>query len=287
MYKLKDFSTPFTLYDFFGYFLPGFFFLILFIIEYDAGDIMNFYVTNPIQPYSLQCFTEDFTKVLKFEYLNNFIQGADGSFSFLPFLVFIILLYLAGHINASVSSFLLEKLIVEKMIGYPSKILINKSQLKHSRLKRFFFGPFLQPLDIGFIEDFEKIIEKRFGKNLSISNYFWLCFTDISRYAPIGYKRVIHFLNLYGFARNVSMCFFAYIGFRIIILNWVLGSNLNSYNYLILVMYFVAGIIMFYNYLKLFGRQCKELYFHFYSIHTPNLINSENSAYSFTYGSEK
>jgi len=256
-------------------------------MEYDAGDIMDYYVTNEAQPYSLQGFSENFTKVLKFEYLNDFIAGEDGSFSFLPFLVLIILLYLAGHIIASISSFLLEKLLVERFIGYPSKNLLNKEIKKHGKIKRFLFGPFLQPLDAGFIADFERVIEIRFGKNLSLSNYFWLCFTDIARYAPIGYKRVIHFLNLYGFARNVSMCFFTYIGFRIVILNWVLGSNLNSYNYLILGAYFIIGIIMFYNYLKLFGRQCKELFFHFYSIHTPNLISSGNPAYSFTYGSEK
>jgi len=283
MNAIKDFASPFTLYDFFGYFFPGAFFLFILVIEYDGGDIMDFYVNNPLKPYSLFCFEENYPKDLKASYIRAFLTSKDSSFQFVPFIIVVMLSYLLGHIIASISSLFLEYGIVHFILGYPSINLLKPASANLiwiKRVARFMTSPFCSPFEENFVKDFEYLVKSRFGISTPIRNYFWLCFTDLAKYTPIGYKRVVHFLNLYGFARNVSMCFLLYIFFRIVILSCILHSHLNSYNILILIVYFIASVIMFWNYMKLFRRQCAELYLHFYSLHKGNLVSTGAPQYS-------
>lgn len=279
MEKLKEFSLPFTLYDFFGYFLPGFFFLLIWIIEYDAGDLMDFYVNNVDDPNSLKGLDARVTSKLKFKLLDNFINDKDGSFRFVPFFILIVFVYLVGHIIAAISSFFLEKFIVFTFVGYPSVRLLDTDYQERKRKLLSFRA---RPLEINFIKEFKEVVDKRFGASTDVSNYYWLCFSDICRYAPIGFRRVVHFLNLYGFARNVCMCFLLYIIFRVCILWFFLDSDLSMYNWVILGIYLVVAFILFYNYNKLFVMQCKELYYHFYSIHKSNHLDSKNPVYNYT-----
>lgn len=285
MNSIKDFASPFTLYDFFGYFFPGFFFLLILIIEYDGGDLMEFYVNNPLKPYSLYCYEQNFTKDLKLYYFDRFLSDTESNFRFLPFIALVMLSYLLGHVIASFSSLIFEYGIVNFILGYPSVNLLRKPTTLNwiQKTARKITHPFCNALEDDFVKDFEYLLKSRFGAHTHIRNYFWLCFTDLAKYTPIGYKRVVHFLNLYGFARNVSMCFLIYIVFRILILKTFLNSHLNAYNWLILGVYLLVSIAMFWNYIKLFRRQCAELYFHFYSLHKDNLVSTGAPQYTNTH----
>ncbi|MEQ8534789.1 MAG: hypothetical protein RIB86_23255, partial [Imperialibacter sp.] len=78
MINIKAFRNSFFIYDIFGYFLPGFFFLCLIIIEYDITSILNFYWEHD----TLEGLKEANLK-FKFDYLFNFLTwNSDNDFKF-------------------------------------------------------------------------------------------------------------------------------------------------------------------------------------------------------------
>ncbi|MDC1204262.1 hypothetical protein N8085_02525 [Salibacteraceae bacterium] len=127
-------------------------------------------------------------------------------------------------------------------------------------------------------DNMQLIIKRRFGDQITPGDYFWLCFSDIAKYNPIAYTRVLHFLNFYGFSRNVAMAALLYVVTRVSLF-YLIGSDLNIYNCIILLGYLFISGIMFWNYLKLFKRQCTELFFHFYSLHRSEVIQDNPSHY--------
>ncbi|MDC1204263.1 hypothetical protein N8085_02530 [Salibacteraceae bacterium] len=93
MERVKDFKSPFTFYDVFGYLMPGFLFIALWIIEYDAGDLMYYYVNNESCPNSFDNMSLDFDSHLKIDYLMTFMSwGSSGDFKAIPFILFIVFL---------------------------------------------------------------------------------------------------------------------------------------------------------------------------------------------------
>jgi hypothetical protein len=254
--------------------MPGIFLVLLIPIEYDLGDLMNYYVTNDVKQFSLSGFRESNLE-LKFYLLDRWFTSSDGSFRFSPLLISLPIFYLIGHVISAISSSFLERWIVNQWLGYPSVNLLQDKELNW--FQKFFFAKYLSPFDDGFIEKFNKVVADRFGKNISKENKFWLCFTDIAQNEPSGYRRVMHFLNLYSFSRNISMCFFLYFILRVGIMWLVVGSSLNGFNWIILTAIFFGGLLMFGNYLKLFRMQCVELYFHFYTRHNleSSLLNQK------------
>lgn len=255
-------SFPFSLYDFFGYFLPGVFFVLLIPVEYDAGDLMDFYRINGN---TFENFSSKFSKELKFQMLNRMLSGGDGAARLVPILIAIPLFYLIGHVISAVSSYLLERQIVGELLGLPSVNLLKQKDDRCKVTKKF-FGKFTDAFDPVFLRKMRKTLRKRFGKKVEDTNYFWLCFAEVSRINQTAYRRVMHFVNLYGFSRNIAMCFFLYVFLRVFLMWMILDSALNAYNWVILIAMGMAGYLMFINYLKLFNRQCKELYYHFYAL---------------------
>lgn len=281
---IKEYNLPFNLYDFFGYWLPGIFFISILIVEYDLGDLMLFYKQNNFSFDNVNEFKEDY----KLTYIMKFLTAEDSkTFRFVPFFLFSLFAYLIGHIISAFSSVFYERLFINSILKYPSENLIQKPVIKNGFfrfLNKIFAGKvfikYCAQFSEGFRANLEELIKTRFGNDINSTNYFWLCFTDVAKYTPVGYRRVIHFLNLYSFSRNVSMSFLLYVIVRLFILGYIMGSEFNSYNYLILSLYLAVSILMFLNYLKLFRRQCVELYYHFYSLHRDDLIKSKGPQYS-------
>lgn len=273
-------------YDFFGYLLPGFFLVGLFIFEYDVGDLMEYYTENNNTFRNLS--GNDIES--KLDYLLQFLSwNSEGDFKFTTLFLFIIYCYLLGHILAAIGSIIYEKFIVANFLKYPSENLFGKNpfdgQGRWIRFRewlrpkaQFIFNKFCQPLNERYAEDLEKLIQKRFGPNVNRSNYFWLCFTDISKYSPVAYIRVMRFLNLYAFSRNLSVGLLIYLPTRLFFYAF-LGSTINIYNCIILTFYIFLAAVLFWNYLKLFRRQTQELYFHFYTLHRDELIKENMPQY--------
>jgi hypothetical protein len=260
MEQLKEFRNSFLLYDVFGYFLPGFFFVCLLIIDYDLSKIMEFYSEH----HTLRGI-EDEKILYKLDYLFRFLTwNTESDFKFTTLVIFIFFCYLLGHVIAALSSYVIEQWFNRRFLGFPSENLIDSSERNWFRTR---FAFYTKGFTNEFAKKFEKVFRERFGTEPVVKDYFWLCFSDICKHSPVGYNRVIHFLNLYGFSRNICAAFIIYIVFRII-LCITLNSPIHGFTWFILVSYSFGAFIMLINYLKLFYRQCIELYYHFYSLHT-------------------
>ncbi|MBS1623497.1 MAG: hypothetical protein JST83_05725 [Bacteroidetes bacterium] len=173
--------------------------------------------------------------------------------------------YLLGHIIAAISSQVLEKWLNKNPLGFPSENLLTEG--KRHWFKRWFFNGYTKSFDSQFLALFNEEFKKRFGVIDDKKSYFWLCFGEVAKHHPVAFNRVMHFLSLYGFSRNVSACFFVYTISRIILIPFT-HLQFSRNNAFILVIYFIIGLIMYKNYLKLYYRQCVELYYHFYTMRT-------------------
>ena len=70
MERLREFRSSFWYYDFFGYMLPGFFFICLFIIDYDSCTLMRY---NTGHPEGLFNIHDEPNIHFKLEYLFDFL----------------------------------------------------------------------------------------------------------------------------------------------------------------------------------------------------------------------
>jgi|GEM_PF-1965372 len=261
MEKLNQFRSSSLMYDIFGYLLPGFFFICLLIIDFDFGAILTFYSEHK---HSLSELRHGMIHY-KMTYLFQFLTWNSASdFKFTTLIMLVMFCYLLGHIIAAVSGEVLEKWINQKCLGFPSENLL--SETKRTWIQCIFKG-YTKAFDSDFIILFNKKFINRFGDVKDKKAYFWLCFGEVSLLHPVAYNRVLHFLSLYGFSRNVSACFFIYIFSRLGI-SLIGNVHFDKNNVIILCVYFIVGLIMYKNYLKLFYRQCAELYYHFYTIST-------------------
>lgn len=262
MEKINEFRSSSLMYDIFGYLLPGFFFICLLIIDFDFGAILTYYHEHSN---SLSTLTHGVIKY-KMSYLFQFLTwNSVSDFKFTTLIMLVMFCYLLGHIIGAFSGWVIERYFNKRMLGFASESLLDKSE--RSCFKKFFFDAYTKPFDADFIDSFNSVFEKRFGVVKDKSAYFWLCFAELASKHPTGYNRVLHFLSLYGFSRNVSACFSMYIVLRLAV-TCLLGIHINWFNGGILFIYFIISFVMYKNYLKLFYRQCAELYYHFYTIST-------------------
>lgn len=105
-----------------------------------------------------------------------------------------------------------------------------------------------------------------FGYDVHKDDYYWLCYSYIITTKPFLAPRVHHFVNLYGFSRNITAAILLYLLGRILVLNLILESQMDCYSFLIWTILLFAGIFMFWNYLKLYKRQAIDIYYLFISI---------------------
>lgn len=274
MPELKATSIPFAAYDFFGYLLPGFFFVAILIFEYDMGRAMSFYLDHGDSFNGITAKSELF----KLPYLMKFLAWDQllTDFKVVPFVLLLIACYLLGHIIAALSSYFLEKLVVASILGYPSNNLfkINQATNQFRRFFRRLANRYCLSFDQFFIDKYKEVADNRFGYEVSKHDYYWLGFADIVRYLPSAYQRTMHFVSLYGFTRNTCAAFLLYIPFRLftkaIYLALHVPFALRATNYLILSAYLLIGLFLFASYLKHYRRQTIELFYAFYGLHTNN-----------------
>ncbi len=265
---LSDFRyvrVPFTLYDLFGYLLPGIFFFALFPITYDAGSAMNL-AADYIRNQTVRGDTTNHFFLLQF-------VGLVHQSPWLLAAYFLLVSYLLGHVIAALSGLLLERLGVEKFLKYPAANMFGlrthegfietttfallKKIPQWDSVKQFIFRNYRRPYSQEFIDRFKnKYVERFKVAPNNPSDVFWLCFAFTSQNCPATFERASHFLNLYGFARNLSMMFFAFsivmIGFE-----WSKGLHINCW---VESAYLLLGIGFFWQYLKFFRRLNDEVF---------------------------
>ncbi|MFT7158046.1 MAG: hypothetical protein ACI8Q1_003072 [Parvicella sp.] len=250
---------PLNLYSIFGYLLPGFFLTTLLIVDYDLSSILRLHDTNtPVKLETIKSLD------LKVNYILDFFSsGTLSDFKFIPFLLFLLFCYLIGHIVSAFSSFVLERFMVKWTMGFPSNILVSGDQkVKWS----WILGNYRMPLKSQMLKEIKDEVKNTFGFEVNKEDYYWLLYSFIITTRPYLAPRVHHFVNLYGFSRNVAATFILYIILRITFLNWVANSTMDWAVWAVMFLFTVSALFMFWNYLKLFKRQAIDIYYLFLSI---------------------
>lgn len=250
---------PLSLYSIFGYLLPGFFLTTLLIVDYDLSSILRLHDTNT--PVTLETIK---SLDLKVNYILDFFSsGTLSDFKFVPFLLFLLFCYLLGHIVSAFSSLLLERFIVKRSMGFPSTILLSGQQ----KVKwPIILGNYRRPLKNQILKKIKDEVKNTFGFDVNKEEFYWLLYSFIITTRPYLAPRVHHFVNLYGFSRNVAATFILYIILRITFLNWIANSSMDWAVWAVMLLFCIAALFMFWNYLKLFKRQAIDIYYLFLSI---------------------
>lgn len=171
-------------YDIFGYFIPG---LVLF--------------------YSALMTNENLKQLVT---LNSFTTSTGGT-NFVEAIIWVFLIYIAGHVVASFSSYFLERALVQHFFKFPTDWFFfhTKNDFKCRRC-------FIQKVSSGYCEpytdDFKKMFFKKFETTFKLkttdkADFFWLCQEWLPLNHPVTYKSAMHFLELYGLSRNTCMSF--------------------------------------------------------------------------------
>ena len=146
-------ASNFSIYDTFGYIIPGAFFLIgiaLFL------EIIGFNATINLKQY--------------FDIINN---SWPAFFSTVPILFLII--YVLGHFIASISAVLIDKFLIERMFGYPFQRLFNKI-LDYEKSDVLMYFRKSQLIYRSLIVIAVSAITFNIMNMQSISNVFWFLF---------------------------------------------------------------------------------------------------------------
>lgn len=253
----KYLNNSFNLYSIFGYLLPGFFLISLVVIDYDFCSVARSYIEN--KELKLNVLRNSDLKInFIFDYFNS---GDFSDFKFISFIIFMFFCYLLGHIVSAISSFVLERYIVKNLITFPTETLFQNIEPKG-----LCFKTFRKPFTEKIIDKIDESIEVTFGKDIPRSEYYWLCYSYIITSRPYLATRIHHFVNLYGFSRNIVGSIIIYLFFRLFVLNWHLNSDMDSCSWFVFFILLFSAGVMFWNYLKLFKRQTVDTFFLFLSI---------------------
>jgi hypothetical protein len=209
---MKD--LPFSAYDLFGYLAAGF--VVLAGVDYAART--QFLLTKEVPV----------------------LLGV----------LLVLLAYAIGHAIAQVASLLFERLLVYRMLGSITPLLLGVGPIRF--LHRLFPG-YVRPLPLGTRN---RVLEKAKSKGLDPTpdeSLFYHCLAVVRRdQAVLG--RLNTFLALYGFARNVSMALF--LTAPLLLLSPIPSPTAR----LLVVGVFLLAVILLYRYLKFFRHYAVEVY---------------------------
>jgi hypothetical protein len=161
---VKVSRIPFNVYDFFGYLASGFLVLAAFDLVFTGGSVIR------------------------------------SDMQLLPGLFWLVVAYVTGHIVANTSSFFLERLLVQRLLGRPHQVLFEASSPRNwTRL----FPGYYEPLPKETRERVLKKADESAAITQSGPGLFLHCFAFV-RGDEDARGRLDNFLSLYGFSRNVA-----------------------------------------------------------------------------------
>jgi hypothetical protein len=259
-----------TAYTVFGYLLPGFFLVALTIFDFDVAKLITYYIRDGCLTVELFKDNDYLTAYL----LNFFSTGSFTDFKIIPFLVFLFFCYLLGHIISSFSSLLIERKILKYLLKYPSEILFSEPNNETKTYLWKWWGKKGFRIFAGYHEPYSIEVQRKLAKavkqildidDVKNRDLYWLCYSYIITSRPYLAGRVHHFVNLFGFSRNITAVFILYIFFRFVL--FAVGANYTIVSLFMQVLYLLISFMMFINYTKLFKRQAKDIFNIFISIH--------------------
>ena len=186
-----------TIYDFFGYLIPGIVVILLMFLSYNHY-FNNFNIFDSVEIFS----------------------DVSGTLIFIG----LIISYCIGHAVSSASSFIIEKLIVEK----------NKDILSFEKI---------------FTKDIKNQIDDKY-REIFKSEYndksFRLLICYVQENKPSVYSTALVFLSIYGMARSITLSTGIFLYAEL--LNLIITNNCNLVIYIVIATIFV--IIFFYEFIR-------------------------------------
>jgi hypothetical protein len=227
-HDIKDAKTVFWAYDFFGYLLPGLLF------------IFGLFFTNP-----------------KFHQMWHTLKENPNWFFVLTLIG---TAYILGHFIAALSSVILEKILIVRILKYPSDYLLDTQDKNIYKITKKFKIPYVSTYSKEFIKQFLQLEKEYYGQNLEKSERYWVLWSFIQRNHEPTYRIAFHFVELTGLYRNICLCLmFFYISSYF----WFLPD----YNVLTFrIICLISIVTMFFNYLKMLKRNTNTIYSGFYDI---------------------
>jgi hypothetical protein len=215
-------KLPFSVYDFFGYLASGFLVLVGAEFAFNGQWLLRKDLNIP--------------------------QG----------IFWVVAAYIAGHIIANISGFLLEGQLVRKVLRSPEESLFGDEKQGFWCL---IFPGFYIPLPEETCARILRKSEAKAGIKACGRGLFFHCHPIVKRDANT-LARLNTFLNLYGFCRNVSMASIIVVGMLLIGLlrDWQLRLPFQSAKLWWAVAATVGALGMFYRYLKFFRQYTVEVF---------------------------
>ena len=222
---------PFGVYDFFGYLASGFLVLAALDLVFTGGSVLK------------------------------------SDMQLLPGLFWLVVAYVAGHIVANISSFLLERVLVERVLGRPHQVLFTAPpRRKGSRLFPGYYDALPQ-------ETRERVLKKaneRAGITQPGPGLFLHCFAFVRGDEDTS-GRLDSFLSLYGFSRNVATA--AAIAVLVLVADLISMESvevaLRSVEFRWAVAAAVAAVGLLYRYLKFFRLYSVEVFIRYAEFEPP------------------
>jgi len=169
----------------------------------------------------------------------------------------VIAAYSAGHVLANISAFLLERLLVGRVLGTPTAVLL--SDRPAPRIRHLFPGYFTS-LPRNQRDRVLRQARRRADIEIAGPALFYHCFASV-KHDDVVMVRLNTFLNLYGFCRNMSLALLvvaAMLG---------IGTALGSVDTgsAVPVGWWIAGCVagslgLLYRYLKFFRHYGSEVF---------------------------
>jgi hypothetical protein len=168
---MDKFGITATIYDFLGYFIPGFALWGLVL-----GAWYHSCPTLPLWAKIQSLITSAFMQV----------QPKDLSINWFSFVFIIFVLYVTGHIVSTLSSLVIEKLAIMKL-GWGKNAILVKGAISTE-----FYGTFTQKFEERFHFKFD-------------DDEFRACIAFVQTNRPSVYTTAFVFLTFYGMARNILL----------------------------------------------------------------------------------
>ena len=167
--------------------------------------------------------------------------------------------YVAGHVIAAFSSWILERGLLRKRMGWPTERMFPESTERtwgRSRVLNFFVPEYGRPYSAAFRADVARLFRERTGGDVAeFHDRFWLAWNYVGLHAPVAHRRATHFLELYGFSRNLAMS--ALMAAAVpVVYGWTAPVPWWAWS----PGWLVVAVVMFCNYAKLLRRLNDEVF---------------------------
>lgn len=276
--SLKEIKQPLSMYDLFGYLLPGFFFYTLVVIDFDGSKVLRHLLSAKTIDGIDKC---GYNYVLEF-FMKFIYYDSKTGFGLVTFIIFMIFCYLTGHIMASFSSFV-DRHTVRRLLKNPTENLFQVPPSQENRGKlykklsnvyqwllkisdNFLTLNYKIPFHDALVEQFKKRIDEIYGYSVRRDDYYWLTYAFICARHSYLIRRISHFVNLSGFARNITGTFLFYILLRTLLFGLYFKYEMDESVTIILTVYALAAFVMFWTYLRLHKRQAVDMFYIFLSL---------------------